>query len=373
MPDRKTSLAKTAALDLAIAQGRLGGTRWRSPATRVLGKNRPVRMPGRLQVIPSLLRRAVVSAAKDRITTSAAGLAFHLFLAVLTAAVAAVGVIGLVGLTPNGLARLIHDLEVLVPAQLADTISTALRGTSRTSGGWVAALLGGAVALWSAVEAMAAMQVGLDIAYEVSRDVGFVVRRLKAVPLVLCTAVLGGGAFALLVLGNPIRSLLPASFPLARSAFAALWDLIRWVGALALVMILLSLFYRFGPNRAQSRRWFSLGALVATLGWAGASAAFSFYLSRFGHTSRTYGAFAGVAVLLLWLYLAATVILFGAEIDHQIELAGLTPSRAAESGAAPRPSPVAPTPGHPAPGSAVSEPATGPGPPDATVGPRPPP
>jgi len=269
-----------------------------------------------------VLRRAFVSAAKDRVTTSAASLAYHWFLAVLTAAVAAVGVIGLVGLTPSGLARLVHDLQVLVPAQLADTLSTALRGTGRTTGGWVAAVLGSAVAFWSAVEATAAMQIGLDTAYEVSSDVGFVTRRLKAVPLVGCTVILGGAAFALLVLGDPIRSLLPASFALGRSAFGALWDVLRWLGALMLVMTLLTIYYWFGPNRPRPQRWFSIGALVATVGWGAASAAFSFYLARFGHASRTYGVFAGVAVLLLWLYLAAMAVLLGAEIDRQIEVAG---------------------------------------------------
>ena len=287
-----------------------------------------MRFPARLLLAGSLTRRAVVAAVKDRVTTCAASLAFHWFLAVLTTAVAAVGVIGLVGLTPAALSRLIHDLQVLVPVQLADTISKALQGAGRTTGGWVAAMLGGAVALWSAVEAMAALEVGLDIAYEVSRDVGFVARRVRAVPLFGCTVILGGAAVALLVLGNPIRSLLPASFPLARSAFGVFWDLSRWLGTLVLVMILLSIYYRIGPNRSQPRRWFSVGALVATVGWMGASAAFSFYLARFGHASRTYGAFAGVAVLLLWLYLAAMAVLLGAELDHQIELAGLDKSRA---------------------------------------------
>jgi membrane protein len=292
-----------------------------------------VRRFARLRLSGPLMRRALAAGVKDRVTTCAGSLAFHWFLAALTTAVAAVGVIGLVGLTPSDLARLIHDLQVLVPAQLADTISKALRGTGRTTGGWVAAVLGSVVALWSAVEAMAAMQVGLDIAFEVSTDVGFVARRMKSVPLVACAVILGGGAFALLVLGNPIKSLLPASFPLARSAFGALWDLLRWFGALVLVMTLLTVFYRIGPNRPKPRRWFSIGAAIATMGWIGASAAFSLYLDRFGHASRTYGAFAGVAVLLLWLYLAAMAVLLGAELDHQIQLSATDHRRTGGEGA----------------------------------------
>jgi membrane protein len=267
------------------------------------------------------LRRSFIAAGKDRITTGAAALAFHWFLAVVTAAVAAVGVVSLLGLSPDSLTRLIRDLRVLVPVQLADTISKALRGSGQTTGGWVATVVGGAAALWSSIEAMAALQVGLDIAYEVRTDVGFVARRLKALPLMVCTVVFGGAAFALLVLGDPIRSLLPVSFPLARSAFAALWALLRWLGALVLVVVLLSVYYTIGPNRTQPRRWLRRGALVAAIGWMGTSAGFSYYLTSFGHESRTYGAFAGVAVLMLWLYLAALSVLLGAVVDRQVEAA----------------------------------------------------
>jgi membrane protein len=279
----------------------------------------------------TILRGAIACSAKDRITASAAGLAFHWFLAVATALVAAVGIIGLVGLSPTVLEHLVKDVEVLIPVQLADTVDQALRTPGARAGGWAAAVIGSAGALWSAVESMAALQVGLDIANEVASDPGFVRRRLRAVPFAAVTAVLGGAAFALLVLGDPIRSLLPTSFPLARSAFGALFDVIRWAGALVLVVALLTIYYRFGPNRPPPHRWLSAGALSAAVMWLAASAAFSFYLSRFGHESRTYGALAGVAVLLLWLYLAGVAVLFGAELDRQAGAAAAERAQAAGS------------------------------------------
>lgn len=268
------------------------------------------------------VRRALTASARDRIPNSAASLAFHGFLALATAVVAAVGIVDLVGLSPAVLERLIKDVDVLVPVQLANTIDQALQRPGST-GGWVAAVIGSAAALWAAVEAMAALQVGLDIAYEVASDPGFVRRRLRAVPLVLITVVLGGAAFALLVLGDPIRSLLPASFVLARSASDVLWEVVRWAGALFLIVTLLTIYYRLGPNRPRPRRWISVGAAAAATLWVAAAAGFSFYLSRFGHESRTYGAFAGVAVLMLWLYLAGIAVLFGAELDRQVAVGSL--------------------------------------------------
>ena len=265
------------------------------------------------------LRRAFVASAKDRITTSAAGLAFHWFLAIFPAAIAALGVIGIVGLSAAGLRHLVHDVGVLLPTQIADTIDEALRNPIGGTGGWFAVVVGLAAALWSAVEAMAALQVGLDVAYDVTTDRGFVGRRLRSLPLLAGTVVLGGGAFGLLVLGDPIRSLFPTAFPLARSTFDALWVVIRWGGALVLVMALLSMYYAIGPNRARPRRWISAGAVIAAVGWMAASAAFSFYLDHFGHESRTYGAFGGVTVLLLWLFMTALAVLLGAELNRELD------------------------------------------------------
>jgi membrane protein len=286
-----------------------------------------------------LVRKTFAEAVEDRITTGAASLAFHLFLAIFPAIVAAVAVVGLVGLSASQLRSLVHGLDVLLPVQMSQTIDQALRNPLKGAGGGVEVAVGLAVALWSAVEAMASLQVGLDVAFEVSSDRGFVRRRLMAVPLLLLTVVLGGAASGLLVLGDPIRSLLPSSVALARSTFDAAWVAIRWAGALALVVLLLSAYYSFGPNRERSRmRWVSTGAVVAAVGWLASSAAFSYYLDNFGHESRSYGAVAGVAALLLWLYLAAVAVLLGAELDCEL---GRSPSAPA-----PAATPSAPPPNH---------------------------
>ncbi len=272
------------------------------------------------RAVPKLVRKVLAEAIEDRVTTSAASLAFHWFLAIFPAIVAAVGLIGLVGLSASQLRSLVHGVDVLLPVQMSQTIDEALNNPVKGTGGGVEVVGGLVVAIWSGIEAMAALQVGLDVAFEVSSDRGFVRRRLVAVPLLLLTVVLGGAASGLLILGDPIRALLPSSFALARSTFDAAWVVIRWAGALASVVLLLSAYYSFGPNRTKSRlRWASPGAAAAALGWLGASAAFTFYLDHFGHESRTYGAFAGVAALLLWLYLTGVAVMLGAELDCELD------------------------------------------------------
>jgi membrane protein len=201
---------------------------------------------------------------------------------------------------------------------MSQVIEQALRSPGRGAG-WAEVVLGVLVALWASVESMSALQVALDVAYEVRKDRSFLMRRLWAVPLVGVTVILGGAAFALLVLGDPIRALLPSHAALAKSAFDAWWQALRWAGALLLVMLLLSTYYAVGPNHGRFKwRWFSAGAVVAALGWLGASAGFSFYLDNFGHESRTYGAFAGVAVMLLWLFVTGVAVLAGAELNCEL-------------------------------------------------------
>jgi membrane protein len=140
-----------------------------------------------------------------------------------------------------------------------------------------------------------------------------------SLPLVGLTVVVGGAATALAVLGDPLRTLLPSSFPLASSADVG-WTLFRWVGAPCLIGVLFCSYYWLGPNlERERRRWLSVGAFGAAAAWLGASAGFSFYLNHFGHESRTYGSFAGVAVLLLWLYLTGLVVLLGAELNCEID------------------------------------------------------
>ena len=284
-------------------------------STRRIGV-RQLGLAGWRRAVWHALRRS----AQDRITTSAGSLAFHWFLAIFPAAVALIGLAGVVGLSPSQLRSVIHGARVILPVQMSNLLDQALRNPLGHQASVAALIVGAAVALWSSVEAMAALQVGLDMAREVGAHRGFVGRRLNALPMLAAVVVFGVPASVLLVLGDPIRSLLPASVPLARPGFDLAWGLLHWVGALVLVVLLVSTLFVLSGTRSQRRwEWISPGSIVATAGWLVTSAAFAFYLDHFGRESVTFGAFAGVAVLLLWLFLTANALLFGAELNRQLE------------------------------------------------------
>ena len=97
-------------------------------------------------------------------------------------------------------------------------------------------------------------------------------------------------------------------------------EVLRWIVLVAGVMVALATLYRTAPDRdAPKVRWVSLGAVVATVAWMIASVGFSLYVDNFGKYAKTYGALAGVVVLMLWLYLTAFIILLGAEINAESE------------------------------------------------------
>ena len=251
---------------------------------------------------------------EDNIPLLAAGVAFYAFIALFPALIAAVTVYGLVA-DPEQVEEQIGNFSDALPREAASLLTeqlTDIAGGSSSALGWGLLLsLGGA--LFAASGGMQNLVKAVNIAYDEEETRGFVKLRALALALTL-------GAIVFIVVTIGLIAVLPALLDDlgAVGRFAA--QVARWVGLVVFVLVALAVIYRFAPDRDDPKlKWVGLGSGVATLLWILGSAAFSLYVSNFGKYGETYGALAGVVILLLWLWLTSLIILVGAEINSETE------------------------------------------------------
>ena len=276
--------------------------------------DKPTEIPAKGWV--QIIKRAFKEMGKDHITLIAGGVAYSWFLALFPGLIAAVMIYGLVT-DPADVERQIESMASALPASAETLLTDQLRSiasgsSSSLSFGLIISL---ALALWSASAGMAGLVEATNIAYDEDEERSFIVKRGLALMLTV-------GFIIFLALSIGLLAVLP--IVLNSIGLGIVGTVLAQIGgylALVLVMVVaLALLYRVGPDRDAPRfSWVSQGAIIATVLWVIASIGFSFYVDNFGSYSKTYGSLAGVIVLLLWLWITATVVLLGAEINAEAE------------------------------------------------------
>ncbi|MGY1804578.1 YihY/virulence factor BrkB family protein [Blastococcus sp. SYSU D00922] len=317
--------ARRAAAAKAAAEAKRGTAPSVDPDRPPPGSPSPSELPGIHAEKPTqipwagwkqIVKRAWAENKADNMPIIAGGVAFFGFLSIFPALIALISIYGLVA-SPETVARQVEDLSAQLPDDAARLIGEQLEAIVRNSGSALSISLVVSIlaALWSASGGVGNVITAVNIAYDEVEARNFV--KLKATSLALT---LGAIVFVLIAFG--LLAVVPAVIEALGLGVVGtiLAQVARWVLLLAAFAGGLAVLYRVAPDRDAPRlAWVSLGSVVVTIVWAAVSVGFALYVNNFGSYDKTYGAIAGVIVLMLWLYLTCYLVLLGAEINSEAE------------------------------------------------------
>lgn len=262
----------------------------------------------------SILRTAVTAwrqASARQAPLLAAGVAFYLFTSLFPALIAAVSIYGLVA-DPATVASQTERISDALPADAASIINgqieqlTSAPSSSLGLGAIIAILL----AVYAASGGIGNLVTAINQLYGIEDGRSFLQR--KALALGLTAA---GVAFGLLAL--TLVAVAPAVLDAIDvvPGVRVVADVARWVLLAGGIVVAIGVLYRVAPDRPSAHGIVTKGVVIAAALWLLVSAGFSLYVDLFGNYSKTYGALAGVVVLLLWLWIGMYAILLGACVE----------------------------------------------------------
>jgi membrane protein len=262
-----------------------------------------------------IAKRSVLGFYRDQGTHHAAALTSYALMSLFPTLLLAVSLLGVFGQYPATYDSIIDHLRGVVPATTLAPLNDAVRAALKDKGTAAIGLALAAVAsLYGATGYLEAARRALNVVFEARSGRSFLRRKLTDVvstlvllALVLITVVLmfAGGSIADEALGHDA---------------ASIWRIVRWPGAFASALLVFSFIYYVTPDvRHRAFRWIAPGAVVGVALWLAASAAFSTYLANFKSFNVTYGSFAAAIILLVWLWLTNIALIFGGEVNAEIE------------------------------------------------------
>jgi membrane protein len=270
--------------------------------------------------VATIVKRTLIAFYDDQMTHHAAALTYYSLMSLFPACLLALSLLGLVGQYPSTYDSIIGYLREVAPASVVSPLDSSLRTALQAKGTAVTTLvISTVVAFYGTTGVLEAARRALNVVFEVPSGRSFV--RRKTIDIA-STLVLGSLILVSLIMafigGRLAEDLL--GFIGFGSTVAQVWNIVRWPAALLVAMLVFAFIYYVTPDvRQRGFRWITPGAIVGVLLWLSASYGLSYYLARVPNVGALYGAFTGAILLVGWLWLTNVTLLFGAELNAEIE------------------------------------------------------
>jgi membrane protein len=289
-----------------------------APDVRTAGPDDPTDLPKRSWW--ATLKRTVKEFQDDNLTDWAAALTYYGLLALFPAITALVSILGLV-VDRETITRVLTDtLSSLGPKSAIDTFKGPIDQVTGSRGqAGLFALLGIALALWSASGYIGAFFRAANAIYEREEGRGFIRLRPLQLLVTLILVLMAAAVVLALIVSGPVATSLGNAIGIGSTALD-IWQIAKWPVMVLVVMVMLAILYYAAPNAKQPKfRWITPGSVLAVVVWIVASAAFAFYVAHFNSYNKTYGTLGGVISFLVWLWITNIAVLFGAELNAEAE------------------------------------------------------
>jgi membrane protein len=267
------------------------------------------------------IKRTLLAFYNDQMTHHAAALTYYVLMSLFPAALLGLSLLGILGQYPQTYDAIFNYLQDVAPASLIDPLDRSLRKAFLSKGTATTTLVVSTLlTLYGTTGALEAARRALNVVFELEGSGRSFLRR-KAVDIVstFVLLVLVLSSLVLVFVGGRFAEDLLGFLGLGQTV-SDIWNVARWPGAfLAATLAFAYTYYVIPDVKQRAFHWLTPGALIGVTLWLLASYAFSAYVSNVADVGAIYGTFAGAILLVAWLWLTNVALLFGAEVNAEIE------------------------------------------------------
>jgi membrane protein len=268
----------------------------------------------------AVTKRTLVSFYDDQMTHHAAALTYYGLMSLFPTLLVALALLGLLGQYPQTYDAIIGYLREVAPPSVVAPLDTSLRGALQNKGTAASTFaISVALALYGTTGVLEAARRALNVVFEIDAGRSFLRRKTVDVASTFVLLALGVVSVVLVFVGGQFADDLLGFIGLGSTA-AKIWSIARWPAGVVVAMLAFSFVYFVTPDvKQRSWRWVTPGAVAGVLLWLVASLGFSTYISTVADVAAIYGTFAAPIVLVAWMWLTNVALLFGAELNAEIE------------------------------------------------------